>query len=171
MTRDLARTPHRCRGAAAVEFALVFPLLFLMLYGLLTFGAVFYTQLAVSRAVHDGARAVPLLPTTADASARELLIENEIIESLATASIAPAASNQTLTLRRAWLTSTLRSRITVVPAACVGGSGGNCTTITLSFPYSSADGTRLLPAISIPGIGGTETWIPDSLFSAAIVRL
>lgn len=154
-----------------MEFALVFPLLFLMLYGLLTFGAVFYTQLAISRAVHDGARAVPLLPTTANAATRELLIENEIIESLASASVAPVASNQTLTLRRAWLTSTLRSRITVVPAACTGGSGGSCATITLSFPYSNADGTRLFPAISIPGIGGTETWIPDTLFSAATVRL
>lgn len=158
-------------GAAAVEFGLVFPLLFLMLYGLLTFGAVFYTQLAVSRAVHDGARAVPLLPTTANATTRELLIENEIIESLATSAVAPAASNQTLTLRRAWLTSNIRSRVTVVPAACVGSTSGSCATITLNFPYGPADGTRLLPAISIPGLGVTETWIPDTLFSAATVRL
>lgn len=158
-------------GAAAVEFGLVFPLIFLMLYGLLTFGTVFYTQLAVSRAVHDGARAVALLPTTANAATRELLIENEIIESLATAAVAPAASNQTLTLRRAWLTSTLRSRITVVPAACTGSSGGSCATITLSFPYSDADGTRLMPAIGIPGVGNTGSFIPESLFSAATVRL
>ena len=45
-------------GIAAVEFALVFTLLFLALYGLITFGAVLYTQQVVARSAEDGARAV-----------------------------------------------------------------------------------------------------------------
>ena len=60
---------HRQRGIAAIEFALVFMTIFFIIYGLATFGAVLYTQQVVSRAVEDGARAVPRLlspPVAAD---------------------------------------------------------------------------------------------------------
>lgn len=159
-------------GAAAIEFALAFPVMFLMLYGLLTFGSILYTQMAVSRAVHDGARAVALLPVPSGSDPRDYEpVKTEIIESLASSAIAPQASNPTLALRRSWLEAHVRSRIAVQEAACTGGSGGSCATITLSFPYTNADGTRMLPAINVLGIGGTESWMPDSLFSAATVRL
>ena len=46
------------RGVAAIEFALVFSVLFLAMYGIATFGAVFYIQQVVSRAAEDGARAI-----------------------------------------------------------------------------------------------------------------
>ncbi|RYG05714.1 MAG: pilus assembly protein, partial [Burkholderiales bacterium] len=42
---------------AAVEFAAVFLVLFSVLYGITTFGAVLYTQQVVSRAAEEGARA------------------------------------------------------------------------------------------------------------------
>lgn len=161
---------HRQCGAAAVEFALTFPVMILMLYGLLTFGAVFYTQLTVSRAVADGARAVPQLATLTPAQ-REVGVKDQIIESLANSTVAPPANNGTLAQRRAWLESNVRSQIAVQEAACSGSSGGTCAVITLSFPYGDSDGTRLLPAIGIPGLGGTESWMPDTLFSAATVRL
>ena len=157
-------------GAAAVEFALSFPIMFLLLYGLITFGSVFYTQLTVSRAVADGARALPQL-LTLPAADRENGVKDQIIESLANSPVAPTASNTTLALRRAWLQANVRSRIAVQEAACAGSSGGTCAVITLSFPYGNGDGTRLLPTIDIPGIGLTESWMPDALVSAATVRL
>lgn len=163
---------QRSRGAAAVEFALVFPVVFLLLYGLISFGAILYTQLAVSQAVSDGARAAVLLPAPAPAQSRDYeQVKTEIIESLANAAVVPSASASSLALRRAWLESHVRSRIAVQEAACVTTGGGQCVTITLSFPYGSTDGTRLLPAVNIPGIGGSETWLPDALVAAAIVAL
>ncbi len=56
------------RGIAAIEFALVFSMLLLFLYGIVTFGSVLYTQQAVSRSAEDGARALtsfngPLTPS------------------------------------------------------------------------------------------------------------
>lgn len=170
MSRRNASSRRLPAGAAAVEFAISFPLLFLMLYGLLTFGAAFYTQLAVSRAVADGARAVPQMANLT-AAERENGVKTQVIESLANTPIMPGTSNGTLALRRAWLEANVRSRIAVQEAACTGSSGGTCATVTLSFPYGSGDGTRLLPGIGIPGIGGTESWMPDTLFSAATVRL
>lgn len=45
------------RGVAAIEFALIFPVLFLMLYGLLTYSLIFAIQHSLSFAAAEGGRA------------------------------------------------------------------------------------------------------------------
>ncbi len=47
----------RQRGATAVEFALVFPVFFLLFYGLLTYGLIFLMRMGLQHAAEDGARA------------------------------------------------------------------------------------------------------------------
>jgi TadE-like protein len=53
-----------------VEFALVAPLLLLLLFGIVDFGRVIYTYVTISQAVNEGARVAirdsPLLPTNGD---------------------------------------------------------------------------------------------------------
>ncbi|MDH4139163.1 MAG: pilus assembly protein [Coriobacteriia bacterium] len=44
------------RGAVALEFAVVVPLLLILLFGMLEFGFVFQAQLAVTHAAREGAR-------------------------------------------------------------------------------------------------------------------
>jgi Flp pilus assembly protein TadG len=45
------------RGAAAVEFALVLPVLLLILFGIIEYGWVFTAQIVLTNAVSEGARA------------------------------------------------------------------------------------------------------------------
>lgn len=49
-------------GAYALEFALVFPLLFLFIYGLLTFGLIMTAQQSLNFAAESGARAALIDP-------------------------------------------------------------------------------------------------------------
>lgn len=45
------------RGASAVEFALVLPLLILIVYGIVEFGLILYNQQVITNASREGARA------------------------------------------------------------------------------------------------------------------
>ena len=68
-----ARRAHAAddSGAAAVEFALVVPLLLLIVFGIINFGILFSQQLTINNAVREGARRAvvgdPASPRTCDA--------------------------------------------------------------------------------------------------------
>jgi Flp pilus assembly protein TadG len=55
------------RGAVAVEFALIFPVLILILVGIIEYGAVFNAQLLVQGAAREGAREMALTGSVAQA--------------------------------------------------------------------------------------------------------
>lgn len=58
------------RGAAAVEFALVFPVLIVMIFGIIEFGAVFNAQIMVTAAAREGVR--ELVVTGDETAARDV---------------------------------------------------------------------------------------------------
>ena len=62
----LPRQTRRERAAAAVEMAIVLPLLLLIVGGIIDFGRFFYTQNIVVNAAREGARSRALGYTTAD---------------------------------------------------------------------------------------------------------
>ena len=57
------------RGAAAVEFALVLPLLLLLLLGIVEFGRVYNAQMQLTAAARDGARVMTINSNSAAAAA------------------------------------------------------------------------------------------------------
>lgn len=63
-------TPPRDRGASAVEFALVLPVLLLLVIGTLEFGRAYHVQTTLSNAARDGVRVMALQDSTTAAKTR-----------------------------------------------------------------------------------------------------
>src|ERR1019366_8429131 len=64
------REGHLDRGAAAVEMALVLPMLLLVLFGLIDFGRGFNAQMQVTQAAREAVRVKALGGADSDANAR-----------------------------------------------------------------------------------------------------
>ncbi|WP_139005774.1 TadE/TadG family type IV pilus assembly protein [Arthrobacter crystallopoietes] len=68
------------RGATAVEFALVLPVLLLLLLGIVEFGRVYNAQMQLTAAARDGARVMSInsVPSQAAADAKAATIASAI---------------------------------------------------------------------------------------------
>ena len=101
-------------GQALVEFALVAPLLFLILFGIVQFGIAFKNSIALTDAVRTGARQAAVSRTVANPVA-------------ATDSAVIGAANDLDS-------STLSSRVQMsVPG---GWAAGSSVTVSATYPYS-----------------------------------
>jgi len=75
---------HRDRGAAAVEMAIVLPLLLFVLFGLIDFGRAYNAQIQLSAAAREGVRLATLNPGAtlaakqADADYGDTAIKNRV---------------------------------------------------------------------------------------------
>jgi Flp pilus assembly protein TadG len=150
------------RGVAAIEFALVFVILFSVLYALATFGAVLYTQQAVTRAAEEGARAVGLLTAPA-ATAGDTRVKDAVYDALANSLVVPVSANANVTSRRSWIVS----QVSVDVTSSAPGSPGAYVNymVTVTYPYSA---NRLLPSMMVLD---TSRWMPDQLRSRASAAL
>jgi Flp pilus assembly protein TadG len=101
-------------GQAMVEFALVAPILFLILFAIVQFGIVFMNSVALTDAVRTGARKASVSRTAAD----------------------PTGATQSAVLGAATDLdqSTLASRITVATSG--GWTQGGSVTVSATYPYS-----------------------------------
>ena len=98
---------RRERGASAVEFAIILPLMLLMIGGITDFGRAYYTQITLTNATREGARAAVVGVDATGVQART----------------------------RAAMPSSL-SMITSVPPVACGAAGSNVTvTATASFEW------------------------------------
>lgn len=101
------------RGAAAVEFALVLPVLILLVFGLIEFSRVYNIQISLSNAAREGARTMAVensLPIARSAAIA------------AAPSITPAVSG---------------AQITITPTAC---TKGGTVAVTINYNVSLMTG-------------------------------
>jgi Flp pilus assembly protein TadG len=64
MSRHAVDGPSRERGAAAIEFAIILPILLLCVLGLIEFGRAIWTQATLDHAVQAAARCAAIDPVT-----------------------------------------------------------------------------------------------------------
>ena len=110
MESRLVAAPRK-RGASAVEFAIIAPLLIALLFGIMEFGWFFFTQANLAGAAREGAR--------------EMAISN--IESDA----------KTRAVNAAQPTSVKLSEVAVLPSSCSAGAN---VKVTVKVTYSALTG-------------------------------
>ncbi|MFB6612308.1 TadE/TadG family type IV pilus assembly protein [Agromyces sp. NPDC056379] len=110
MTRHLARTE---RGAAAVEFALIVPVLLLLVFGVIEFSRLYNEQISLTNAARSAARV--------------MAIGNNQAAAVAEAIVAAPALDPPLT----------GGDVAVSPSACTVGA---TTTVTITYSASLLTG-------------------------------
>ncbi|WP_322046901.1 TadE/TadG family type IV pilus assembly protein [Paraburkholderia sp. J67] len=141
----------RQRGAAAIEFALAFPLFFAILYGIVMYSMIFLVQHSMTSAAAEGARAALVYQNAANAGA-------------ALTSRANAACTRALAVV-SWLAKapTCSQTISTAPAGCASNTAMDCVQISLSYPWSS---NPLVPPLPLMGLIS-----PNSLVGNATVQI
>jgi Flp pilus assembly protein TadG len=119
--------PRRLRGsdegAAAVEFALLLPILLLLVFGIIDFGRLLNEQITLTEAAREGARAESL---GADAVDRATAVAPAMGMGVAIAGDCPDAADTTVT------TSHDFEFVTPIPGLSVLFGGGLGGTVTLT---------------------------------------
>ncbi|HTH74574.1 MAG TPA: TadE/TadG family type IV pilus assembly protein [Trinickia sp.] len=140
--------PHaRAAGSAAVEFALVFPLLFTVLYGIVTYSVLFVAQQSLTLAAEEGARAA-LNYQNATSVAGALTARS--------ANACSVASQSTQWLRAYALCAAQAQ-------SCSYNSAMQCVQVTLTYDYARHPIVPKLPLLSLA--------LPRTLSSVATVQL
>ncbi|HDR9585408.1 TPA: pilus assembly protein [Burkholderia stabilis] len=129
------RSRRRQLGATAVEFALVFPLFFLILYAIVTFGLIFAVQQGLTLAATEGARTALNYVYEANGSGAKALTDRA------------AAAKATATGLTSWLSNVQIP--TPVSGACSYDATMYCVTVTVTYPYQSYPLVPSLPLIGL----------------------
>lgn len=154
---------RRQSGAAAVEFAFVFPILFLLMYGTVIYSYVFVVQQSLHYAAQEAAEAAvkvdPAVPA-ADALRQ---------------SNARAAAVQAL----AWMPVSQRDRVVGAAGELVGvticaAASANCPpdsdAITVTLNFQLMQPTPLFPVLSFYIVGNVPP-LPEVLRASATARI
>lgn len=147
------------RGAAAVEFALVVPVLLLLLFGIIDYGYMLSFRQALSQGAAEGARAAAVspLPVAADKEQAALDALNDALESYGVTCAGTAAGSNLLK------GTTDVGSCSVATAACVNDGTKDCVTAALDYEYADHP---LIP--SVPGLGVV---LPDHLEYDAVAQV
>jgi Flp pilus assembly protein TadG len=147
----MARVRHdREHGAAAVEFALVFPLLIILIFGIIDFGLAMNSQIVLNNAAREGARTASLGGSYDQTIAAATAAEGTLLAPRGT----PTA------------TCVLADGVTACPTTGTTGWAHGLTsgapsgaTVTVSIPYSYK---WLTPIRMVPGIPASLSFTRSS---------
>ncbi len=136
------------RGSTAVEFAIVFPVFFLIFYAIVTYSLIFVAQQSLTLAASEGARAALKFQPNANSAASALALR-------------ASAACSTATGLLNWLAATTPCTATYAP--CTFDASMQCVNVALNYNYASRPLVPVLPLIGLP--------TPATLNASAMVQL
>lgn len=150
-----AAGPRRQRGVAAIEFAIVFLLFFILVWGILTYGFVFAAQQTLTLAAENGARAALHYQAGAQDVATSTALRT-------------AAAQQATAKSLEWLQKFNplyypQGAVTVQGGSCAYDAALTCFTVSVTYPYAQHP---LIPPM--PGLG---LFIPQTLVGKAAMQM
>jgi Flp pilus assembly protein TadG len=118
MTRIRLKMRRKRVGAAAVEFALVVPLVLLLLWGIVDIGRAFYTLNNLASAVREGARSAAVMATDPTLAANKTAIKSTV--TTAFTPIGPALIPESVFVTLSNRQVTVKASYPFAPLALVG---------------------------------------------------
>ncbi len=153
-------------GAAAIEFAIIFPIFFLIFYAIVTYGLIFAAQQTITLAASEGARAAVRYQSGSSETARLAArtaaacdMSNQVL-----AWLRKTGSGQTGT-SGVCATGITKTVVTEEKASCSGLSGITCIKVLVTYDYDNAPLIPRLfgPLMSLP--------TPKSLQGQAVAQI
>jgi Flp pilus assembly protein TadG len=143
-------------GAAALEFAILLPLLLLMVYGIVVYSYMFIVQEAITFAAQEAAEAAVKVDPAQDPADYEAAVRAEVLATAARVLdfLPPAQRERVL--------GSDGSKVLVSVGPSPSGTGG-VVTVDLSFSFSG-----LFPQIPLPGLGSVPP-MPGTLVARGVV--
>lgn len=145
-------------GASAIEFALVFPLFFVIFYGIISYGLIFVAQQSLTLATEEGARAALNYQVAGNV--------NAAFTARATAACNTATNMVARMINNAACTTNVPagglSATAALPACSFNGAMA-CLSVTLNYNYAARP---LIPSIPLLNL-----ILPTQLTSTATVQL
>lgn len=146
------------RGAAAVEFALVVPLLLLLIFGIISYGMMLSFRQGLTQAASEGARAAAVTLVEANRKSAAASAIDQVMSSY-------SVSCQLATGKLVKGSTNVGTCVVTDPAKCdpaQSGADPKCVSVTLTYDY------RANSAFVFPGSGVV---VPQQLTYTASVRV
>jgi Flp pilus assembly protein TadG len=141
-------------GAAAVEFALVMPLLLLLVFGIISYGMMLSLRQTLSQATTEGARAAAVTLVDANKATEGRAAVNDALDSTDVTCVGSVLKNGA---------TTVGSCSIGAAAPCTAGHPTpTCVTVTLTYNYKDHP---LVPSL------GLGVVLPDKLSYSATARV
>jgi len=151
------RTGRDDRGAAALEFALILPILVVLVFGIIAFGYMLSFRQAMSQAAAEGGRAAAVKPAGTPNDERLASARSAINDSLSSYGVECTTGGGLTHAGGASGTCTI-----TIGACSSGPADAECAKVTLHYPYSD---NSLIPGLGINAI------LPDDLEYSTEVRV
>jgi len=145
------------QGAAAVEFALIMPVLLTLVFGIIAYAYMFSFRQTLSQAASEGARAAVGASTAAQSTAAAT---TAVAGALSTYGMTCGTKNLTCTISSPF-SGTLAGSPTTPAPSCPAAH--TCVQVYVTYPYRDHS---LLP--TVPGFGFT---LPSSLSFSSVVQV